>query len=155
MALAIIRAQPRFASNPYVFSGRGGEGPFNGFSPGKRRLDKKLPPDMPGWVLHDLRRTSRSLMARAGIADRVAEQVLGHVIGGIEGTYNRHRYDDEKADALRRLAALLDRILHPQENVVPLRSSVTPTTMNARQDPTSSPRRAANDDSTMATRGLK
>ena len=86
-----------------------------------------LPPDMPGWVLHDLRRTAGQLMARAGIADRVAEQVLGHVIGGIEGTYNRHRYDDEKADALRRLAALLDRVLHPQETVVPLRSSVSAT----------------------------
>jgi integrase len=31
-----------------------------------------------GWVIHDLRRTARSLMARAGIRPDVAERVLGH-----------------------------------------------------------------------------
>ena len=47
--------------------------------------------------------------------------MLGHVIGGIEGVYNMHRYDDEKADAMRRLADLIGRILDPQPNVIPLK----------------------------------
>ena len=47
---------------------------------------------MPHWILHDLRRTARSLMARAGVADNVAERVLGHAIPGIHGVYNRHDY---------------------------------------------------------------
>jgi hypothetical protein len=31
-------------------------------------------------------------MARAGVADNVAERVLGHAIPGIHGVYNRHDY---------------------------------------------------------------
>jgi hypothetical protein len=33
---------------------------------------------MPHWTVHDLRRTARSLMAEIGVADNIAEQVLGH-----------------------------------------------------------------------------
>ena len=57
---------------------------------------------MPQWQLHDLRRTARSLMSRAGVRPDIAERVLGHAISGVEGVYDRHPYRDEKADALRR-----------------------------------------------------
>jgi integrase len=66
MALDIIKAQPRIAGNPFVFAGRG-KTAFNSFSQRKEKLDSKLS-DMPHWTLHDLRRTARSLMARAGDA---------------------------------------------------------------------------------------
>ena len=74
--------------------------------------------------LHDLRRTARSLMARAGVSSEHAERVLGHALPGIEGVYNLHGYMDEKADALKRLAALIETIVHgePGKNVVPLRA---------------------------------
>jgi hypothetical protein len=43
------------------------------------------------------------------------------VIKGVEGIYDRHAYHDEKAEALRRLAGLIDKILHPPVgNVVPM-----------------------------------
>jgi hypothetical protein len=46
---------------------------------------------------------------------------MGHAIPGVEGIYDRHSYRDEKADALRRLAALIETIPHPPvDNVVPL-----------------------------------
>jgi hypothetical protein len=52
----------------------------------------------------------------------IAERVLGHTIGGVEGIYDRHEYSDEKADALARLAALIDAIVHPQPaKIVPLK----------------------------------
>ena len=52
----------------------------------------------------------------------IAERVLGHAVASVEGVYDRHPYDDEKADALRRLAALIERIVNPPSgNVVPLR----------------------------------
>jgi integrase len=70
------------------------------------------------WVIHDLRRTARSLMSRAGVPADHAERCLGHVIGGVRGVYDRHEYFDEKASAFEALAAQVDRILHPQENVV-------------------------------------
>ena len=119
-ALAIINAQPRLASNPFVFAGRG-QGAFDGFSKAKARFDGKLKGVAP-WTVHDCRRTARSLLARAGVAERVAEKVLGHATPGVKGTYDRFEYRDEKADALVRLASLIDSIVHPKPNVVPMRT---------------------------------
>jgi integrase len=119
-ALAIINAQPRLASNPYVFAGRG-QGPFNGFSKAKARFDAKLKGVKP-WTIHDARRTARSLMSRAGVSSDHAERVMGHAIGGVEGIYDRHSYADEKADALARLATLIEGIVNPRPaNVTELR----------------------------------
>ena len=56
-----------------------------------------------------------------------AERVLGHAIGGVEGIYDRHSYATEKADALRKLAALIERIVNPPaDNVVPYTRSGAP-----------------------------
>jgi hypothetical protein len=64
-------------------------------------------------------------MARAGVRPDISERVLGHVIGGVEGVYDRHRYDDEKAEALKALAALVERIINPPaDNVVQLAEAV-------------------------------
>jgi integrase len=68
---------------------------------------------LPNWTLHDLRRTAKTLMARAGVRPDISERVLGHVIAGVEGTYDRHSYADEKRDALEKLAAMIERILNP------------------------------------------
>jgi integrase len=121
MALEIVRAQPRVLGNEYVFAGRG-VGFFNGYSKAKGVLDKRV--DIAPWVLHDLRRTARSLMSRreAGVRPDIAERVLGHVIAGVAGTYDRHEYFEEKRDALAKLAALVERILDPPAgNVVALK----------------------------------
>jgi integrase len=111
---------PRIAGNPYVFAGRGGKA-FNSYSQRKEELDRKLP-DMEPWTLHDLRRTARSLMSRAGVSSDHAERVLGHAIPGVEGVYDRHSYEPEKADALERLGHLIETIVNPPDgNVVALR----------------------------------
>jgi integrase len=120
MALQIIRAQPRLGDNPYVLAGRGNSH-TNNLSDGKKAFDKKLAevlPNVERWVLHDLRRTARSLMSRADVRREHAERVLGHAIGGVEGTYDHHKYTAEKADALRKLAALIDSIVHPRPATV-------------------------------------
>jgi integrase len=72
------------------------------------------------WCLHDLRRTARSLMSRAGVNSDHAERCLGHVIGGVRGVYDRYEYHKEKAEAFEAVASLIERIVHPHENVVPL-----------------------------------
>jgi integrase len=116
VVLKIIQSQPRI--NPYVFAGnpRGrrkpGPAAFNGYSEGKKQLDAKLT-DMPPWVLHDLRRTARSLMSRAGVPSEHAERVLGHAIVGVEGIYNRYDFASEKADALLKLSRLVESIITP------------------------------------------
>jgi integrase len=129
-AIEIIDARDQVADNPFVFPGRVKGQAFNSYSQGKAELDAKLPADMPGWTLHDLRRTARSLMSRTGVTPHIAERVLGHTIKGVEGTYDRHAYDTEKAHALEKLAALIERIVNPPEggNVVemPPRRKVAP-----------------------------
>jgi integrase len=110
----------------FVFSSDGGETAFKGFSKAKAALDRRLAElrkaagrkPMPHFTFHDLRRTSRSLMSRAGVPPDHAERVLGHTIVGVRKTYDRHEYRSEKFDALERLGALVERILHPTEKVV-------------------------------------
>ncbi len=117
-ALEIIHAQPQIGDNPYVFAGSG-KGPFSGYSKSKRELDAALPA-MKHWQLHDLRRSARSLLSRAQVRPDIAERLLGHVIPGVASVYDRHHYETEKGDALQRLAALIDGIVNPRENVVAL-----------------------------------
>jgi hypothetical protein len=50
-------------------------------------------------------------MSRAGVLPHVSERVLGHVINGVEGIYDRHAYREGKAQALKMLAGLIDNIL--------------------------------------------
>jgi integrase len=112
-ALALIGV----GSSPFVFTT--GTKPLNGFSKYKRDLDKAC--GVTGWTLHDLRRTARSLMSRAGVPADIAERCLAHTIGGVRGTYDRHEYLEEKRRAFEALAAQIERIVSPQLNVVPLR----------------------------------
>jgi integrase len=124
VALDTIQAQPRFVSNPFVFAASRGAGPWRLTNWPKRRFDAKS--GVTNWRLHDLRRTARSLMSRAGVQSEHAERTLGHSIRGVEGVYNRYSYDAEKADALRKLAALIERIVNPPpENVVALHEAVS------------------------------
>ena len=76
------------------------------------------------WTIHDLRRTARSLMSRAGVQPDHAERCLGHVVTGIRGTYDRHAFRDEKLAAFEALAALVDRIVNPADNVVQMRTEI-------------------------------
>jgi integrase len=76
-----------------------------------------------GWRFHDLRRTARSLMSRAGVPSDHAERCLGHVMPGVRGTYDRHEYYEEKRHAFEALAGLIERIINPQPNVVVMRDA--------------------------------
>jgi integrase len=110
-ALAIINAQLKLSGNRYVFAASRGDGPLNGFSRAKVAFDKRC--GVTGWTLHDLRRTSRSLMSRAEVRPDIAERVLGHAIGGVKGVYDRYEYFPQKSDALLRLASLIYTIINP------------------------------------------
>jgi integrase len=119
-ALAVLGALPRVAGCPYVFHTDGVHA-ISAFSRFKRNFDAVC--GVRGWVIHDTRRTSRSLLSRAGINSDHAERVLGHVIAGVRATYDRHEFHAEKKAALEALAAQIDRIIDPPAgNVVALRS---------------------------------
>jgi integrase len=107
-AVAVFPA--KIADCKYVFS-TDGINPISGFSKFKAALNKAS--GTSGWTLHDCRRTARTLLSRAGVDPDIAEQCLGHVIGGVRGIYDGHEYADEKAKAYEALAALVDRITNP------------------------------------------
>ncbi|MDR6521813.1 integrase [Variovorax paradoxus] len=62
------------------------------------------------WSPHDLRRTSRTLLASLQCPDSVAEAILGHVQPGVQGVYNRHGYDKERRKWLTALDAKLEQL---------------------------------------------
>jgi integrase len=119
-ALDVLGAKPNGAT--FAFSTDGGATALCGFSNFKAEFDKAVVAQLrernsdtqplPNWTLHDLRRTARSLMSRASVPTDHAERVLGHVIGGVRGTYDRYEYLDEKRDALETLARQIDWIVH-------------------------------------------
>jgi integrase len=121
--MAVIAKMPK-VSDTFVFSADGVH-PLSDRVRPKKQLDAAS--GTSGWRLHDLRRTARSLMSRAGVPSDHAERALGHVIGGVRGVYDRHRYQAEMLAAYEALAAQIGRIINPQENVVALRVAHPPS----------------------------
>jgi integrase len=116
-AQAILAELPRIGDYPFTSNGIT---PINNFSDPKRKLD--LASGTSGWRLHDLRRTARSLLSRAGVNSDVAEKCLGHSRGDIIERYDRHKYIDEMARAVEMLSAQIETIIHPPEGaVIPMR----------------------------------
>ena len=121
----IINAVPVVdGDGDYVFSLNGNQ-PMHGLNRLKRRLDyamraklAKIGEELEPWQLRDLRRTARTLMSRAGVGRDISERCLGHVIAGVEGIDNRHDYLREKREAFANLAALVERIVNPPDNVI-------------------------------------
>jgi integrase len=114
LSSAALRLIP--TTGEFIFS-KDGTTPFRSFSNGKEEFDRIAPLTKP-WTLHDLRRTARSLMSRAGVSNDIAERCLAHAMGGVRGVYDRHAYLEEKRRAFEALAALIERIVNPRENVV-------------------------------------
>jgi integrase len=80
-----------------------------------KRMEAELG-EVPHWNLHDLRRTNRTLMPRAGVAPYVAERVLGHAIRGVQGVYDRGDYESAIGEALAKFADLVAGIVaEPQQ----------------------------------------
>jgi integrase len=135
-AQAVLAGMPRIGAEGWVFT-LGGRARIGGLSKHKSELDTRMLAGLrrmavergadagavilPRWTIHDLRRTARSLMSRAGVPSDHAERCLGHVIGGVRGVYDRHAFSREKREAFEALAAQIERILNPADNVVALR----------------------------------
>lgn len=119
-AKALLDAQPRIGDPAIYPFTTDGTAPFQGFTKLKNHLDKIS--GVTGWTLHDARRSARSLMSRAGVPSDHAERVVGHVIGGVRGVYDRHDFLAEKRVAAETLAAVIRHILNPPaDNVVALK----------------------------------
>jgi integrase len=121
-ALALIEQMPRIDGCPFVFASATGHTPISQFSKPKRRLD--VASGVRGWVLHDARRTSRSIMSRAGIDVDIAERLLGHSRGDLRERYDRYHFVPQMTRAVERLSMEIGRIVSaPPEGaaVIPMR----------------------------------
>jgi integrase len=79
----------------------------------KRDLDAHMG-DTPKWVIHDIRRSVASGMAKIGIAVPVVEKILAHRSGtfrGIVGTYQRHSFLPEMAIAMQKWADHIEQLV--------------------------------------------
>lgn len=106
-AVKVLAGVRRIAGSRGLVFTTTGETPVSGFSKIKKRLDAAVP-DAPPWVLHDLRRTAATGMARLGVNLPVIEKVLNHTsgsFGGVVGVYQRHHFAEEKRAALEAWAA--------------------------------------------------
>jgi len=113
-AQAILEAQAQIGDCPYIFTY--GRRPLAAFSQCKDEFDEAS--GVTGWTLHDLRRTARTLMSRAGVISDHAEQCLGHLLSGVRKIYNRDDFKPQKKLAFDALAALIARIVNPPESNV-------------------------------------
>jgi integrase len=107
-AQRIIAEQPVLGD--FVFSATGAYA-LGDFANRKRAFDAAC--GVSNWRIHDARRTSRTLLSRAGVSPDIAEMCLGHKLGGVRGTYDRHTYEAEKRHAFEALAAQIECIVHP------------------------------------------
>lgn len=89
------------------------------------RALKSLPHGLEDFSVHDLRRTSRSLMADIGVPFDVAEKILGHKLPGTAAIYDRGGAMPQRRAAIEKLAALIVELDTEmvEDNVVPMRRS--------------------------------
>jgi integrase len=112
---AVALLPPRGADDDYVF-GLVPDRPLRSFDRIKRLVHRAS--GTKGWRLHDLRRTARTLLSKAGVHPDHAERCLGHVLGGIRGVYDRYEYFTEKQHAFEALSKQIDLIVNPPKGNV-------------------------------------
>ena len=119
-AMQIIRAQPRRGESIFTLSvGTPVASASTNWHRARVRMQELS--GTTNWTWHDLRRTARTLLARIGTDDLVAELILNHAVPGkLRRTYNLHKYEDEMREALERLAAFLKEIVVGKTNIIRL-----------------------------------
>ena len=107
---SIIDTLPIWSGNDYfIFSTRNGVVPVSGFSKAKFRLDKAILKTMKVgdleakllyYRVHDFRVTCETRLAHLGFNQEIRDAVLGHAKHGLQKTYNKYGYFEEKKAAL-------------------------------------------------------
>ncbi len=132
--LAVRQLPQREGDRELVFGE--GAGPFSGWSRCKERLDSRIVQAnrgkaIPGWVLHDLRRTFVTRLNDLGVEPHIIEALVNHVGGiakaGVAGVYNRSAYAPQKRAALALWCSYIEKVTGgtapEQGTVVPLRKA--------------------------------
>jgi integrase len=119
-AWAILDKLPKFPNNDcFIFSTTDGQKSISGFSRAKKRLDQAAQDilneashsqtiELKRYRIHDFRVTCETRFATLGFNQEVRDAVLGHAKPGLQKTYNKHDYVEEKRVAL---AAYTDHLI--------------------------------------------
>ncbi|MEI2605289.1 integrase arm-type DNA-binding domain-containing protein [Erwinia aphidicola] len=83
-----------------------------GIEPGKKKQPQNVMGDIEYFTVHDLRRTSRSILASLSVPPHVAERCLNHKLKGVEGIYDRYDYFEEKKEALQRVDLAIRAVIY-------------------------------------------
>jgi integrase len=106
--------------NDFILSSRDGRVPVSGFSRAKSMLDSQagalmknedLTWSLQNYRIHDLRVTCETRLANLGFNQEIRDAVLGHAKQGLQKTYNKHDYFEEKKVALAVYAAHISEIV--------------------------------------------
>lgn len=89
-AREVLAARAAVKLSPFVFPGEPGEPDdepkhFQGEGKWLQRIIAET--KLPGWTLHDLRRTFNSVCASLGFPPQAFDLLLGHRLGGVRDTY--------------------------------------------------------------------
>jgi len=125
-AVALLRTVPQVAGRDALF----GQNGLGAYSIPKKVLDARVAAangaPIPSWVIHDLRRTCTTHMAKLGVQPHVIDAVTNHAgshKAGVAGVYNKWTYEPEKRAALERWAEHVMALVEGRaSHVVPLRA---------------------------------
>jgi integrase len=131
----ILAGLPRIAGSDFVFTTTGTTS-ISGYSRAKNNLDQAITrlnggAPIPCWVVHDIRRSGATAMARLSVQLPVVERLLNHTsgvsFGGVAGVYQRHTFRDEMTEALecwgRHIGTLTARAPKPNSRRITVRSA--------------------------------
>jgi integrase len=109
-ARAIIREIPRVHGNGHVFASGSDGKHISAYGVAKQNLEHALDGAIGNWRFHDFRRSGVTALAGMGVAPHVADKLLNHVTGTIQGVaavYQRHEFLVERRTALDLWAKLV------------------------------------------------
>lgn len=132
LAMELVQqAIERSGSSPFLFPGRGTNGPIHPEAASHAVLRSREVLPVEPFTAHDLRRTTASHMAEMGVADGIIERVLDHAKSSrssvTAAVYVRYGFEREKRAALELWASKLGKIVsgeadaRPAANVIPMR----------------------------------
>lgn len=67
-----------------------------GIEPGRKKQPPNVMGDIEYFTVHNLLRTSRSLLASLSVPTHVVEKCLNHKLKGVEAIYDRYGYFEER-----------------------------------------------------------
>lgn len=112
LAFELLEKRPYGKAGPYVFSTTDGAKPIYSFADAyadalRALAAQELKRPLTHFTLHDFRRAGATHLTAMGVREEVVEMLLGHRIRGVRGVYMKHKFLDERREALELWAAQL------------------------------------------------